>query len=296
MFFALTVSLFLFCSPVAMAEDSEIPGNRLFMESLTGARLNPMGLQTRFGLSYRRRLFTMDGVLFQDTYASVGPIANITPGNGGIGGQVQVMPLAILRLKASYELFGSFGVFRQIHAFESLDVDYHDDALKALGSGNSRMGGIGRLEALLQMKLGPVAARNTFAAHRYDMKVSSTEVAFYDQSLDLLVPTRGWAWTNDTDLLVMMPNGFTVGARWSASKALHDNPGDSVAAKATHRVGPIMAYTFFNEPGSVFNTPTLFFISQWQAAHPYRTGQEQAAWLPTLSIGFAFTGDLLPWD
>jgi hypothetical protein len=56
-----------------------------------------------------------------------------------------------------------------------------------------------------------------------------------------------------------------------------------------------LAMTLFNRPGEVFNSPTLFFISQWNVQHPYRTGQVSKAWVPTVAIGFGFTGDLVPW-
>tara|TARA_Y100000589_G_scaffold264976_1_gene255797 strand:- start:113 stop:994 length:882 start_codon:yes stop_codon:yes gene_type:complete len=283
----------LMSATVATASDEEAPTSRLYMESLLGGRINPKGLQERFFLSYRYKLSNRDHILFKDTHFSIGPVTTLTPGFGTFGAQVKVQPLAILGFRAAYEFMGTFGTFGQIHQFESLDVDYSDRALDDLGKGRKRIGSQMTLEGRFQIKLGPVAMRNTFMSRRYDLKSDAGQIAFYDQSTDLLAPTNGWIWTNDVDLLAVMPNGFTVGARWTSSQALHGT--DDLASRATHRVGPILAYTIFNRPGEVFNTPTLFLITQWNAQHPYRTGEESSVFIPTVSVGFAFTGDLLPW-
>lgn len=289
--------LFLFWSHSAVGQTpdtEEIPNNRVYMESLFGVRMNPIGVQERFFLSFRRKLFNSDHILLSDTHISVGPVSTLTPGFGTVGGQVKFQPLAILGFRVAYEAMGTFGIFRQIHQFDSLDIDYSDPTLKALGNGTKRFGTQFTAEGRFQIKLGPIAARNTFMGRRYDIRKEDGQIAFYDQSTDLLAPNNGWIWTNDLDVLALLPDGFTVGARWTSGKALHGT--DDPASRTTHRVGPILAYTIFNRPGASFNTPTLFLISQWNAQHPYRTGESSSVLIPTVSIGFGFTGDLLPWS
>ena len=284
----------LLSTGTAYAADPEIPTSRFFMESLFGGRMNPQGLQERFFLSYRHKLSSSDHILLSDTYFSVGPVTTLTPAYATIGPQLKFQPLAILGFRVAYEFMGTFGVLGQIHQFESVDVDYSDAALDALGKGTARIGTQTTVEGRFQFKLGSVAMRNTFMGRRYDIKSDAGQIAFYDQSTDLLAPTKGWIWTNDVDLLMLMPNGFTVGARLTSGQAIH-GAGGGRASETTHRVGPILAYTFYNRPGEVFNTPTLFLISQWNAQHPYRAGEASSIWIPTVSIGFGFTGDLKPW-
>jgi hypothetical protein len=293
--YRLFLLLSLLCS-TAVAQDSddpEIPTSRLFMESLLAARMNPSGLQERFYLSYRHKMSSSDHILLNDTYFSVGAATTLTPGYVTVGPQLKFQPLAILGFRAAYEVMGTFGIVGQIHQFESLEADYSDSALKSLGKGTKRFGTQLTLEGRFQIKLGAVASRNTFMGRRYNMRSDEGQVAFYDQSTDLLAPNNGWVWTNDFDLLALLPNGFTLGARWTAAQALHGTEGQ--ASRVNHRVGPILAVTLFNRPGASFNTPTLFLITQWNAQHPYRTGQESKTIVPTVAVGFAFTGDLVPW-
>jgi hypothetical protein len=141
------------------------------------------------------------------------------------------------------------------------------------------------LEGRFQLKLGPVAIRDTFMARRYDFTSEANEVFFFDQNTDLLAPTHGWIWTHDVDLLMLAPNGITLGARLSTG----------MGVEMTHRLGPILAFTWYNRPGQTFNTPTIFVISQWHVAHPYRAGAVSSQWSPTVAFGFAFSGDLTPW-
>ena len=71
--------------PEAIAETPEelaqIEDNRLYYESLSAIRLNPIGLQERASLYYRRRLIDapVDSVLFGDTWLGVGPTVMISP-------------------------------------------------------------------------------------------------------------------------------------------------------------------------------------------------------------------------
>jgi len=278
----------------ARAEEPEIPANRLYLESLFAGRVNPKGLQERVAVSYRRRLFNGESILVKDTYLSVGPVVTLTPGFVSGGAQVQFMPLAVLRLTARYEAIGFFGAFGQLLAFEDEAVNFGPEVRDALGAGTSAGGSIWTFEGLVQMKLGGIAVRNNFIGMRSDIGVPAGTTTWFDQRTDLLVAAHGWSWTNDADLLLQPGGGLTVGGRWSSAQAFHELDR-TPAAKTTHRVGPIVAYTLYNKPGAAFNTPTFFLLSQWHVAHPYRSGQEVSSALPNIAFGFAFTGDLLPW-
>jgi len=289
----LLACVLVFSGP-ALAEDEETaPDNRVTLDSLFALRSNPAGSAESLYLSYRRKLSNSDHVLLQDTFASVGPTVSLTPGFATTGVQAKVQPLAVLAFRGAYEFYGSFGTAGQIRQFESLDEDYSDPALKARGPGTKRIGGILSLEGLVQAKLGPVAVRNTFVGRHFNIRSDDAQVAFYDQTTDLLAPTLGWVWTDDVDLLALLPRGLTAGARWTTAQALHGTTGQ--ASETISRVGPLVALTFFQRPGAAFNVPTVLLISQWNVKHPYRAGEVSSAALPTLTLGFAFSGDLIPW-
>lgn len=294
MYRRLLLTAVLLAAGPALAEDGEtVPDNRITLDSLFALRGNPAGTAEALYLSYRRKLSNSDHVLLQDTFVSVGPTLMLTPGYAITGVQTKVQPLAVFAFRGAYEFYGSFGTAGQIRQFESLDEDYSDPALKARGPGTKRIGGIGTLEGLVQAKVGPIAVRNTFVGRHFNIRSDDGQIAFYDQSTDLLAPTQGWVWTDDADLLALLPNGLTAGARWTTAQALHGTPGQ--ASETISRVGPLVALTFFQRPGAAFNVPTVLLISQWHVKHPYRAGEVSSAALPTLTLGFAFSGDLIPW-
>jgi hypothetical protein len=89
-------------------------------------------------------------------------------------------------------------------------------------------------------------------------------------------------------------NKARIGARYTFSDGL-DGQGDANAgALSHHRLGPMFAYAIRNKvPGTRFNQPTVFAVTQWWLRHPYRTGEEQPAAFPLIALGFAFNGDLV---
>ena len=142
------------------------------------------------------------------------------------------------------------------------------------------------LEPSLQLRVGfksnwvpsrpetPLWRGGMICVRMRDKSHSTTKIPIYSRQITAGFGPMTWTYS-------LLPDGFTVGARWTAGKALHGT--DDPASRTTHRVGPI-AYTLFNKPGASFNTPTLFLISQWNAQHPYRTGEVSSVWMPTVSL------------
>ncbi|MBI5507947.1 MAG: hypothetical protein HY903_04230 [Deltaproteobacteria bacterium] len=288
--------------PTGAPEDAPpttTPQNRLMYETRDVARLNPKGLQIELIGSYRRRLSDSDALLWRDTFVDVGAILGVTPAFGKAGAVVRVRPLAVLELGAQYEWLTYFGTFGFFQSFPSAAGDFSDpelarrskdDKLSYKTSGTQLT-----LSGLLQAKLGKIAVRNNARFYRFDMKTHSDDPAFYDMIIDLLVPNHGWAMTNDLDVVYMSDTGLTAGIRYTASRALYRGAADrkTDAGAATHRAGPLAAYTFFDEPGGRFNKPSVFVASAWWLAHPYRAGKVSSQAFPCLVLGFAAQGDLL---
>lgn len=290
----------------------EIPRHRLYYESLAGVRMNPVGLQERFTLGYRVRLMDRpsDDLLFGDTYAWFAVTGIQTPAFMRVGPWVRVSPIALLRLQAGYELVRFHGGFDQIMTWDSpVGVDWSDDAREARGEAGDNyqaLGSVLTLEARIQAKVGPVAVRTTVAGYRFDHAVPDGDVAFYDQSLDILASTNGWVLSNDLDALYFATEKVFLGGRYTHTRSRINWPADSIPVDGTltddnadwriHRVGPLVAWQFRQAPGSHFDAMTVYVISQWHVTHPYRDGTDVSRGVPYLAVGFAFGGDAIRWD
>jgi hypothetical protein len=157
------------------------------------------------------------------------------------------------------------------------------------------------LGANLQFKLGPVVVRSAARLVNGNLALRPGDTVYYDQLYDVLAPNRGWFFTNDLDVLYQgLENKLIVGARYTFTAPLYDSTRhlDPTAASttvdnSTHRVGPLIGYTFKMEDGAKFNTPTVFLLVQWWVKHRWRTGADTPAALPLIGIGFQITGDFL---
>jgi hypothetical protein len=289
------LALGLLASTTAHAAETVPPKYRLIYNDMVAARNNPIGLMNLIEVMARRRLFKPDGLLLNDTHLSAGPFFDLNPAAAALGGVIRFKPLAVLQLTASSAWVGYFGTFGLIQSFDQPDVDYSDTRLgknEDAGQNYATTGSILKLEGLIQGKSGPVAFRSTFLASRYDHNARG-QPHWFDTGLDVMAPTRGWVLKNDVDLLWMDDKGLALGGRWTWTDPILGTQTD--ADRATHRAGPIGIYKFFDRPGASYNAPSVVFMAQWYARHPYRTGQDVPAALPYVAGGFLFGGDIIPW-
>lgn len=290
--------------------DGPPPKHRLVYRDLTLVRVNPLGLITDARLSYRHRLFASESVALRDNFVSIGVAPSLSAAFARVGPVIEVQPASFLQLWALYEVIGYFGAFNLLQSFPTVDstkVDYSDSALKRYAKGD---GPIAKnyaaagtqlvLGANLQLKLGPVVVRDQLRMGRPDMKLRPGDRAFYEIFYDLLVADEGLWGSNDTDLLFQGLDGrLTLGARWTTSRAFYSAgdfaPGDDTTRGfgATHRLGPVAAWTFRKPDGASFE-PTLLLVANWWLKAPYRTGQDVSAAVPYLIFALNITGDLLP--
>ncbi|WP_143195489.1 hypothetical protein [Archangium sp. Cb G35] len=283
------------------------PQHRLVYRNLMVARLNPLGLLDEARINYRYRLYRSESPALRDNFVSVGLAPALSPAFGRLGIVVELQPLSILQLWGMYEFIGNFGTFRQLQSFPSALSNFSDtelDGLDRLPSGDTRrpysnMGSQVTLGATLQFKVGPVVARSLFRMVRPDMSLRDGNRVFYDIYYDVLAPNQGWYFVNDADVLYQTGRGLTIGLRWASSHAFygpsHFSPGELQSnPNTTHRVGPVVAYTFAERDGAQFNSPTVLLMVNWWLAHRYRTGADSSAFFPYLALGFSFSGDLMP--
>jgi hypothetical protein len=266
---------------------------------LTALRVNPVGLTTRLNTGYRLQLWERPGVVFEQSHFALKFAGEISPAIGKLGGRIELQPLAVLRLHAEYQFMRTFGTFQQLSSFSKADVDYSDQALKDLHKvpatrAYATSGETLELGALLQIKLGSVAVRNDFKAHRHRMDLRPGDRFLYNRSLDVLFPNSGWAVTDDVDLIYLTNFGLKLGARYTYSDVIYAETDDAGGSMPTHRVGPAILYSFAQQPpGVLYQGPTLLLLSQWWVKHRYRTGQKVSAALPYLVVGIIQKGDFL---
>jgi hypothetical protein len=269
-------------------------------------RLNPEGLIEQLFLTYQLRLYRSESPVLETNYLGVTLSPSLSPSFGRLGAAVDVQPLSVLKLTAGYDWYGYFGNFEYLQSFDSAAADYSDTTLELLSDRETNYAGTGSqlyLGALVQLKVGPVAARSNFRALYSDFDLRGGEPVFYDIVNDMLLANQDWAFVNDADLLYLTDFGLVVGVRHNFTRVDYDaddyRPEDSAARAAdepivTHRLGPLVAYTFFDRDERVlFDEPTVLAIVNWYLDHPWRTGEDVSQGVPYLALGFTFSGSLL---
>lgn len=285
------------------AKNTPPPKHRVHYRSFTAARVNPLGLlhEDRFG--YRRRLLEPGGPVTRETFAGLGIVSTITPAWTKLGPYLELQPLSILNLSASVEAMGFFRTFDQLQSFSNVNARFDDDTLRENGRNGRHYATTGRvttMQGVLQFKLGPIAARETLRLLHTDITTRPGEPLYYDQIVDALMPAHGFTLTHDADLAVIPIDALTLGVRHSLVDAFYPAeaipPGTtSIPSSPVQRVGPLISFKFFDEPGALVNAPTLTLLAQWWVQHPYRTGAYQPTALPLIALALAFTGDFWKW-
>ena len=325
----------------------QAPARRFVINNLLVLRLNPVGLEDQMRIGFQMRMRSVPdpastsfkNLLLRDNFVFFGIAPRFNPAFIKIGPSIEIQPISIFNLRVAAEYIGFFSTFGFLSSYPSATDDYHDKLLSVCSRVNepgaadqctyrdaagqpviadtkrnyTASGAHVMIEPLVQLKFGPMALRNKLAFEYWYMNVRDGDRVFYDVTLDTLVPTNGWVMANDLDLLYISKFGLTAGVRYSIVKPLYtDNefrPGEdrTLEDNAQQRLGPIIAYTFFDRGFTRFNRPTVLLIANWYLDHRYRTGngpalllgglaptaQTQSQGVPYIVVGFSFQSDLL---
>jgi hypothetical protein len=285
----------------APAQLAPRPKHRIVYSSLLAARLNPLGLENRLWIGYRRRLFNSGKLLLREANIGIAFSPTITPSMARVGGTLEVRPLTVLSLSAAYYFVGFFNTFGFLQSYQSPRDDHSDTQIRAgqdAGRSYTTTGSELQLRAQLLGKVGPIVLRNTTVFYRSQMKLSQGDRLFYNPRIDALVPDGGWAMVNDTDLVWLTPFRLIAGVRFSVVHAFYRD-GDYRAGESRDnintplmRVGPLLAYVFYDKPERRFNKPTLLMIINWHLKHRFRTGADVSRAIPYFVLGFRVSGEL----
>lgn len=267
--------------------------------------LNPLGLANVSQFGYRFMLFPeTESVLLKNTYVGFGLNPAITPAFGRLAAAVTLKPLAILQLTATYEGIAWFGTFDQLQTFPSPRVDASTAAREQNGEdglNEPATGTVMSLAALLQAKVGPIAARANLKAQRFNVTaLNEGDVAFYDIVSDTLAPVDGLQLRLDSDLFYLSGN-LTAGVRHTMvvnqfkDSDFRDGEKTTDFHSPMHRVGPMILYKLWSKPDPTagYNNPSVLVLIQWYAKHRYRAGQEFNQALPYVVVGYRFDGQFL---
>jgi len=289
------------------------PRHRVTWSSLSVLRYNPLGLQEIFDLGYEYKLFDSESLLLKDSFVGISASPIMTPAFANPGVTLKVQPVALLRLEARASVIQYFGNFNLLQSFPSPEAaTFSDSQIKEQGTRGeskptqayattgSNFGFTGELRwAGVRDEAGrpQVEARSRFNGTYHRMNLEPGDTVWYDQYFDLLVPKEGWTVSNDLDVFARFNlEGTAVlraGVRYNYARAFFDDNTRSDLDKGTQRVGPMVAYTLYDEPGKRVNKPTIIGILNWHLVHPYRTGQDVSQAIPYFVVAYAVAGDLL---
>lgn len=282
---------------VGLLVGQPLPKRSLVYQNLVGVRVNPLGAANQFRLGFRERLSTSEHPLWAPAHVTPTLTVNVSPAFAKVGGGLEISPMAALVIYGGYEVVGYFGSFQNVLSYDNVRSDYSDGArARAAKAGENypAFGGVATLSVLLQGKIGPLAMRSQLQAFYASLQLKRGQRFFYDPWVDMAVPNDGWLITNDADVLFFLPKGFVVGARHTTVHSTNTN--ETGALSLQHRLGPLLLYQFYDEPGSAFNKPTLVFMTQWFLQHRFRTGLDTPTALPQFIVAFIFSGTLLSLD
>jgi hypothetical protein len=272
------------------------PAHRISYDQLTGARLNPLGLEARYNLGVRSRLYEHDSVVLRDN--SLGLVANsvLSPAMYRFGASLEVKPLTLLTLSAGVHRVGYLGTFQFLQGFPNARADYADSSMReatARGENYATGGTEVELRATAVAKVGPVAIRSDTSAFHTDVDLRAGQTVYYSIRYDLLMPDGGFALVSDNDVVYVSDFGLLAGVRASVGASFLDEAqrAGREDVSPTFRVGPTVGWVFFDEPGTRFNKPTVLLSTGWWLQHPYRAGQDVSQALPTIQLAFRYEGE-----
>ena len=298
------------------------PKHSLYYGNTTALRLNPLGLENRFQIDYRWRVYdNATSKLKKGSYVAFGVEPLLNPAITRLSAVLTVQPLAVLQLRAAYGMLAHFGTFDFMQSYNTPTAEHYTAEYESTTDSRYKsVGGQAQLAALLQAKVGPIAIRNNFQAYRTDINLADNDgdgrqdTVFYYVRDDIMIQGHGWHLINDSDVLFVSKFGLTAGVRATVVKPIYKKeaflPGEANDDPngPTFRVGPLLAYTFFDRPGKRFNKPAILLISQWWVKHRYRVSGspelssdgavergslgDSLAGMPTLVLGFTFQGQL----
>ncbi|MBN2526532.1 MAG: hypothetical protein JXR76_09065 [Deltaproteobacteria bacterium] len=309
--------------PVAFGEYVHPPATRLILKHLTAVRYNPLGVVDVIHFGVQRVLFRKEHPVTRSNYVYSGVRLKITPTSLKPGVVLELAPLSVLTIQTSAQWMQYFHTFNSFQSFASAKDDYADKTLSERADEERSYATSGLsadVSPILQFRV-PIGKKNNqgsprffiairnqlcMAYHRMNTKDASfqngrKDPVWYSNELDTLASTNGWTLQNRLDVILMTRIRLNVGVHYEAVRPIYRNTDFRTAKEADsyrnenshHRLGPLIAYRFFDRAYTRFNRPTLIFSAHWYLSHRWRHGAEIPTALPYMLLAFSFQSDFL---
>jgi len=193
-------------APPRAAAGTEPGGSRTTVSGDTAARLGPGGVVVFAGAVRRWAVEDGEGVLLRGRYLELGGAVGVNPAYLQAGPHVEWVPVALLQLRAQYDLYGFFGANGALLRFPSAASRFGDGEIKA--AGGTETTGLGHrllISPVLRARIGRVVLRSQTDLAWFAL--SSTAGWFYEWEYDTLVARRGLVVSNRTALLFELWHG-----------------------------------------------------------------------------------------
>lgn len=279
-----------------------IPPWRVVFNNAFFLRYNPLGLEDQLRAGGQRLLYKSSKAITRDNFVFFGLAPRLNPAFVKVGPAIEIQPLSIFNLRVTAEFIYLFSSFGFLQSFPTPNVDYSDSTMARradVGLNYSTLGAHVILEPLFQFRFGNIVVRNKSTFEYWRMRTRGNDSVFFDVTLDTLISNNGWVFSNDLDALYLTKFGLTAGIRYSVVRPFYRQrdylAGETlrVSTNQHQRLGPILAYTFYDHGYSRFNRPTLILIVNWYAEHRWRTGVDVSPAIPYVVVGFGFQSDVL---
>lgn len=287
-----------------------IPQYRLLLSSTLGGSYNAEGVEELVRVGVQMRLYRSDNPAFRDNFVFVGANPRINPVAARVGPSIEIQPLTVFNLRMSLEFCDYFGVLSALQSFPSPLSDFSARIREENGERGRHYQTTGiRLSVSpgFQVKVGPIAVIDRLTYEYFSIGLRPGDTAYYEPALDTLAPGKGTVVSNDLDVFYVhdMPGGgmfshgrIAAGVRYTLFEPMFDRrdfrAGElpSRERNEVHRVGPLVAFSLFNDGYTRFHEPMIVAMAQWYAAHPNRTGKDESQAVPFMALAFLFQSDL----
>jgi hypothetical protein len=198
-----------------------------------------------------------DGALVRGRYLELGGAVGVNPAYLQGSGHVEWVPIALLQLRAQYDLYGFFGANGALLRFPSASSRFGDADIKAArGSENTGLGHRLLISPVLRIRVGRALLRSQTDVAWFAL--SSSSGWFYEWEYDTLVARHGLVISNRTALLGELWHG-------AGDAMLLVGPGYEVTRSTTadltrQRVEGVVFWSPVETFGS-FARPRLFVVA-----------------------------------
>jgi len=283
--------------------ESDGPPHQWVYRSLLAARVNPLGAAWDVITGYRFGFRFKPGKLFNDAHLGLKVQVTAAPGFVRGGPRIEFAPLAVFKLTAAYHYVRYRGLTGRLVAYPTPTAEFDDSSRREIVRDVGGLAASGHyllLGGLLQARIKGFAVRNEVQAYYAALDLDDEQRVYYEQISDVMQPNRWWSLVNDLDALYLFRSGLTLALRYTVAHPFYTEEhfrlgeGQVQPNGPTHRLGPGLIYTLYDQKERRFNRPTVALLVQWWVRHRYRTGADVHPAIPCAVLAVWFEGTLLP--